>query len=368
LELNVGIIGAGLIGTTHLFSLKIIIDENLLAKYNVKVKITGIAEKDEKRLLKLKKNNPYNTEFFTSKADELIKNKKIDIVYIATPTKFHKEQFIKAAQNGKHIFCEKPLAFSIHDINEMMIAAKDNHILSQVGLVLRHCPVFWKIKKIISEKKNELGSHLCFTFRDAQEWPIGTRSHPSKWRKNPEIAHAGCLYEHSIHDIDMIEYLFGENSNLSNISAKIRYVSSLTMDKLEDVALVSFKYKDDLIGNLASTWNFAKKDDRRLEIFFENGWIVLTGYKVYAFDYFGGLLKRKRFDFLMEEIISEYQKEKDYPQFRPTTSAYMFENLSFLESIVLEKEPYPSLEIGLKAHEIVEGAYLSSKSDKKIEF
>jgi myo-inositol 2-dehydrogenase/D-chiro-inositol 1-dehydrogenase len=368
LNLNIGVIGAGLMAKTHLSSLKRIIEENLLSKYEVKINIKGIADIDEKKLINLKTTNPYNIEIFTTNPEVLINDKDINIIYITTPTKFHKEQYLIAAENGKHIFCEKPLAFTIMDIKEMIAKQKKFGILTQVGLVLRHCPVFWKMKQIIMEKKDDFGKALSFNFRDTQEWPIGTRTHPSEWRNNPSLAHAGCLFEHSIHDVDIIEYLFGDHSKFSHLFAKIRYVSPLTKNRLEDVALLNFQYRDGLIGSLTGIWNNVKKDDRRIEIFFENSYILLTEYVLYGFGFFGGLIKRKKFKYQMNDIVSEYLQENKYPQFNPTTAAYLFENLSFLESIILGKKTYPNLEIGLNAHKIIEAAYQSSKENRIIDF
>ncbi|MHA1490630.1 MAG: Gfo/Idh/MocA family protein [Promethearchaeota archaeon] len=366
MDLNIGLIGAGSIGLVHLLSLKNIISNKMLSESGVNVKIKGIADVDEKKIQNLKRNNPYNVDIFTTNPDELIKDKTINVIYITTPTKFHKEYYFKIAEEGKHVFCEKPLAFSLVDIREMIAQEKKYGIFSQVGLVLRHCPVIWKLKQVFSDKKDELGKKLSFIFRDVQEWPIGTRDHPSEWRKDPFLARAGCLFEHSIHDVDMLEYFFGDDLKLSNLFAKIRHVSPLTQNRLEDVATLNFEYNEGFVGNLTSIWNQAKIDERRIEIFFENGFLLLDGYDGFTFKKFEYLIKRKKTRLKVNDIFSEYLKKMNYPQMTPSTGPYLFENLSFLKSIIAEKKPYPGLEIGLRAHEIIELAYQSSKEDKKV--
>ena len=359
-------IGTGSIGLVHLLSLKKIIEDNLLSKYDANVKIKGIADIDDSKISNLKKNNPYKIEYFTTNPDEIIKDSTINIVYITTPTKFHKEYFFKAAEAGKNIFCEKPLAFSLNDIKEMIAKEKKCDIFTQVGLVLRHCPVFWKIKQILSERKEELGKGLSFVFRDVQEWPVGSRTHQSEWRSDPSLAHAGCLYEHSIHDVDMLEYLFGDDSRMSKLFAKIRYVSPLTQGKLEDVATLNFEYANGFVGDLTSIWNNAKIDERRIEIFLENGFLSFDGYTGFSLDKFECLIKRKKIRLKLNDIILEYAKKMNYPQIIPSTGYYFFENLNFLESLIKGEKPYPGLEIGYQAHEIIELAYQSSRENRTV--
>ena len=85
MNLNIGLIGTGLIGITHLFSLKKIISDKLLSKHGVNLKIKGISDIDENKLQNLKKKNPYNVDIFTTDPDEIINDKTIDIIYITTP-------------------------------------------------------------------------------------------------------------------------------------------------------------------------------------------------------------------------------------------------------------------------------------------
>lgn len=366
MNLNIGIIGSGSMALTHLLSLKTIQEKNLLSNKNANINIKGVADIDENKLDILKRNKNLKIEYFTTNSNELIKDKTIDIVYITTPTKFHKEYFVQAAEERKNIFCEKPLAFSLKEIKEMISVEKKQGISSQVGLVLRHCPTLWKLKQILLDNHEAFGKRLSYIFRDSQEWPIGNRIHPSEWRKDPSLAYAGCLYEHSIHDVDMLEYYFNDESKLDQLFAKIRYVSPITLNKLEDVASVKFEYKDGLVGSLLSIWNNVRMDERRIEIFFENGYIVLDGYTDIYFNKFEYLIGRRKKRLKANEIIEEYQHVKNYPLMTPTRGHYLFENLSFMEAIIKEEKPYPGLEIGYRAHEIIEAAYQSSRENIRI--
>ena len=366
MNINIGLIGPGLMGLTHLLSLKRIIEKNLLSNKNAKIRVRGIADTNPDTLKNLRSKNYHDFGKYTTDPEEIFKDEEIDIVYITTPTSFHKEYYLRAAEEGKHVFCEKPLAFSLKDIEEMISAEQKHGILTQVGLVLRHCPVLWKLKQILKENSDSFGERLSFIFRDTQEWPIGTRTHPSEWRKDPELAHAGSLFEHSIHDVDMIEYLFADKYKLSGLSANVRHVSPLTQGRLEDVGSIQFQYSDGFTGNLTSIWNKIRMDERRVDIFLENGYVLLDGYITEYFGKFDYQIGKKKKRLKFNEITEEYKEEKNYPPMGPNAGPYLFESLSFLESVIEDEKPYPGLDIGYRAHEIIESAYQSSKEHRRV--
>ncbi|MHA1381245.1 MAG: Gfo/Idh/MocA family protein [Candidatus Helarchaeota archaeon] len=359
-KISIGVIGAGLISMAHGLSLKGIIDNNLF-KDN-KISLIRVADIDEKASLRF--SNMTGVMETTKDPMEIIDDDSINVIYILTPTKFHKELFISAANRGKHIFCEKPLAFSSNDIKDMIKARDKNKIFAQVGLVLRHCPVFWFVKKTIDDNKEELGKLLTVLFHDDQEWPIAGSTHFSDWRRDKAIAHAGCLFEHSIHDVDILEYIFGP---MKNLFARVRYVSSLAQIGLEDSANLNFEFENGGTGTLMSLWHKIKRDFRHLEIFFEHGCIIMDGYTGHNFKSFRLQLgKNKPIDFKWKDIRTKYYTSQNLPNLKTGVEMYSNENFSFLKSIIDNKPSYPSLEIGLRAHQLVETAYESSKSQKTI--
>jgi len=82
LNINIGMIGTGLIGLTHLFSLKTIEEGRLLSDADVHIKIRGVADPDEEKLNRLKLKSANMIDYFTTNPDDIIKDKAIDVVYI----------------------------------------------------------------------------------------------------------------------------------------------------------------------------------------------------------------------------------------------------------------------------------------------
>ncbi|MFX0135100.1 MAG: Gfo/Idh/MocA family protein [Candidatus Hodarchaeota archaeon] len=361
-EINIGFIGAGLISLAHGLSVKSLINNPFFKDISIKLK--KAADIDQSAIERF--CNITGTKETTTNPMDIINDDSINVVYILTPTRYHKEYFLSAAEKGKHIFCEKPLAFSLFDIKEMIKVRDKNNILAQVGLVLRFCPIFWYIKSIIEDNKQELGKLLTAIMIDDQEWPIAGSSHVSDWRKDKSVAHAGCLFEHSIHDADILEYLFG---SMKNLFARIRYISPEAQAGLEDLAILSFEFQNDGTGTLTSIWHKIRRDFRHLELYFENGNLILQNYTGLNFKSLRGKIRKRKLTLASsyKEIKKEYIETNNLPNLKTGVDTYSYENFAFIKSLIEETSPYPSLEIGLRAHEIVEAAYKSSNTKKLIE-
>src|SRR5208283_182557 len=101
---------------------------------------------------------------------------QIDAVYICTPPATHREICLAAAQAGKHVFCEKPLAMTSADAAEMQAAIARASVVGQVGLVMRFAPIYTVAAAIANDPA--AGKILAITMRDDQEFPI-RGAHPS---------------------------------------------------------------------------------------------------------------------------------------------------------------------------------------------
>ncbi len=85
--------------------------------------------------------------------EAMLASPDIDAVYISLPNKLHAEWTIKAANAGKHVLCEKPLATTLADVDAMIAAAKRNNIVLTEAFMYRHHPQTLKVKEIIDSGK-----------------------------------------------------------------------------------------------------------------------------------------------------------------------------------------------------------------------
>ena len=104
------------------------------------------------------------------------------------------------------VFCEKPLAVDLDSAVAMVDAVRRSGVVNQVGLVLRDSPAFVYLRDQVN--RPESGRVMSVVFRDDQYIPIQGQ-YGSTWRADPTKAGSGTLLEHSIHDLDILEWMLG---------------------------------------------------------------------------------------------------------------------------------------------------------------
>nr|MDO8108836.1 Gfo/Idh/MocA family oxidoreductase [Candidatus Sigynarchaeota archaeon] len=207
--INVGLIGCGCIAENHIFSISLL--ENNARKIwtdpgkKVKVKLYALADIEDKPIDRLSSAFPVPKLYKGSSAGyDLINDPDVHVVYVLVPTVDHLDYVLKAAEKGKHVFCEKPLAFSPNDVKKMIAARDRYNVAIQPGLVFRSAPQIIYLKHLLDQNTGAWGNPRNIVFRDSQEKPYkgGEEVHGSTWRGDKKKAHAGILFEHTIHDID----------------------------------------------------------------------------------------------------------------------------------------------------------------------
>src|SRR5437016_495873 len=138
----------------------------------------------------------------------VIDDSKIDIVDICTPNDTHCEIAIAAAQAGKAVLCEKPLARNIDEAEKMVRAVKKARVVNMVCHNYRRVPAIVLAKQMI--ERGEIGDHIFhFRARYAQDWIIDP-NFPLVWRLRSDIAGSGALGDIFSHIVDLARYLVGE--------------------------------------------------------------------------------------------------------------------------------------------------------------
>lgn len=137
-----------------------------------------------------------------SSLDELVTREDVDAVIVATPNYLHKEPVIKAAQNGKHVFCEKPIALSYKDCDEMVKACEENNVTFMAGHVMNFFNGVRRAKQMIND--GVIGDVLyCHSARNGWEDVQESVS----WKKLRSKS-GGHLYHH-IHELDCVQFIMG---------------------------------------------------------------------------------------------------------------------------------------------------------------
>jgi predicted dehydrogenase len=141
---------------------------------------------------------------------EVVKRDDIDLISIATPNYLHKEIAIEAAKYGKHILCEKPLANSLADSEEMLAAVKKAGVRHCCGFSYRFTPSMALARQLVTEGR--IGRIYHVFVRYAQDW-ITNPNFGMVWRFDKKIAGSGPLGDLSAHSIDATRFITGLTFN-----------------------------------------------------------------------------------------------------------------------------------------------------------
>jgi predicted dehydrogenase len=149
----------------------------------------------------------YQWQEVTSDWRELVLRDDIDVVDICTPNAFHKDIAIAAAEAGKMIYCEKPLALTAADAAEMLAAARRNGVRTAVAFNKRRFPAVVYARKLVDE--GFIGRPLAFRGVFQSSFALDPNV-PASWRFQKKIAGTGVMGDLGSHIIDVCRYLIGE--------------------------------------------------------------------------------------------------------------------------------------------------------------
>lgn len=248
MKLKIGIIGYGKMGQI---------------RHNA-IKELGVAE------LVAISENASNTESFSIpnvSHEEIFSNEDIDAVIVCTPNFLNKELTIKALKAGKHVFCEKPPAFTGQDVRDIKKVEDESGKKLMYGFNHRHHDSVIRMKSIVDS--GEFGKILWMRGRYGKSV---TEDYFHNWRAKKDLAGGGILIDQGIHMLDLFLHLGG---SFDRVKAE---VSNLYWNlEVEDNAFVILKNtKTGMDASLHSTmtqWRHLFS----LEVFMEGGYMVLNG-------------------------------------------------------------------------------------------
>ena len=142
-----------------------------------------------------------------TRSDQLLANKSIDAVYIATPVHQHCDQTIAAAEAGKHVLVEKPMAMSTDECDRMIAACRDNRVKLGVAYYRRFYPVVARIRELLVHET--IGSPLSISASVSSPFRFDPKDDGS-WRVDLSRGGGGALMDIGSHRIDLFLDLFGE--------------------------------------------------------------------------------------------------------------------------------------------------------------
>jgi predicted dehydrogenase len=265
-----------------------------------------------------------------------------DAVYVCTWTSEHARLVAEAAARRLATFCEKPLAVDLAAATAMTEAVTTAGVTHQVGLVLRSVPGFVLLHDLLHAEGN--GRVMTAVFRDDQEIPLGGW-YGSTWRGDVARAGAGTLLEHSIHDLDLLEWRCGPVASLSAQSANLHGHAGI-----EDSVATSFRFARGGTGVLTSTWHDipGRPSCRRFEVFTERGWFEAEGNAAEAVHW-----ERRAGDRHSRDSAAAQAQELG-------ARAPVNADVAFVEAAKARRPAHPDFSVALRAHVLADAVYRSA--------
>ena len=260
-KIKFGVIGFGNIGKRHV--------QHILN--NEQAQLVAIC--DEKTI----EEKIEGVRYFTS-IDAMLQDENIDVVNVCTPNYLHHPHTMLSLQYKKHVVCEKPMAISVSQCNEMIEAAIENEKTIFVVKQNRFNEPVQQVKKLMNE--NVLGNIYfinvnCFWNRNEYYY------NESNWRGKKELD-GGCLFTQFSHFIDILYYLFGEIKNVQGLIKNFNHAytevedsGSFVMETING-AIVNFNF---------STCSFEKNMEGAITILAENGTVKIGGQYLNTIEY-----------------------------------------------------------------------------------
>ena len=250
-KIGVGIIGTGRIGKLHIQHLSQNISE---------AEPMVICSLDTETLVE-----HFSICSVTTDYRDLLADPDVDAVVIASSTDSHVEICQAAAKAGKHIFCEKPIALDLKDIDETLEIVENTGVKFQVGFNRRFDASFMKVREAIIS--GEIGEPhiLRITSRDPTPPPIEYVN-----------VSGGIFLDMTIHDFDMARYLIGDEVVEVYAVGGVRIDPRIGEIGDIDTAVIMLRFQNGVLATIDNSRQAVYGYDQRVEVFGSEGMVTAS--------------------------------------------------------------------------------------------
>ncbi len=222
-KIEVGVIGLG-VGRWHLQTYKD-------SKYVKKIHICDFNKNLEKKMLKVSK------KVSIAKFDDILKNKNVKIISIASYDNYHFSQIIKCLNNKKHVYVEKPICMTKKELKKIIITQKKTGLYLSSNLVLRSNPLFKDLKKKI---KNNFFGNVYYIEGD---YLWGRANKFYGWRS--KLKYYSKIFGAAVHMIDTITWMLNEKPQF--VFAEGNKIATQNQMKFNTFVFLNLIFKNNLI-------------------------------------------------------------------------------------------------------------------------
>jgi predicted dehydrogenase len=216
----------------------------------------AVQRSDKARMVTCYTRNPEKRESFSKKYgcdqeksfEDVLKRDDVEGILLTTPNAAHAEHAVSAAQYGKHVFVDKPIANTVEDGKRMVEACRKAGRILLVGHDMRRLSGFRKIKELLDA--GVIGNPVMVESNFSAR--LGFELTPDKWRWTGDDSGcpAGALMTMGVHHADTLQYYFGPVKSVFAFFSKL-YIPA----EVEDVTMTTFRFESGVLGYLGSTYS-----------------------------------------------------------------------------------------------------------------
>lgn len=288
----------------------------------------------------------------TADLDEILTNGDVDTVIISTPHHFHAQQATRAAEAGKHVIVEKPIATTLHDAIETVRAARRVGVHLSVNLSYRYLPHVQKAKALIEAGVlgDLFGVSLVYQVeRTADYWEGSTGRTTSDWRMWRQTSGGGVLINQVIHYLDLLRYLTAREV----VEVSCAQATLENPGDIEDTAALWVRYENGAVGTVNASACTRGADLAQFHLWGRDGYLSLAPpCQFYSLRMVDGKRPGQWHEF--SGVHGAGPRDVEYFQ-------------RFAERVLRGEPPDVPGEEGLAAQAIVDAAYRSSQTGRTVQ-
>lgn len=338
-KMRFAIIGCGRIAKKHGESIMAIPEAELVAVCDIiPEKAQAFADK-------------YGAKPYTS-YDEMLAAEDLEVVTIATPSDLHAPIGIAAAQAGKHVMVEKPMAMTLKSADELIKTCQDAGVKLAVIHQNRFNTSVKLMRKALEEGRFGKLTHGQATVR----WNRDDNYYAQAPWRGTKLQDGGVLMNQSIHNIDLLQWTFGPVESVFGYTT-----TAMRKIEMEDVGGAVIKFKNGAIGLIeAASTIYPKNIEETLNVFGTTGSVIIGGIAV-------NRIETWEFPDSEEEKKQIYESQESDP---PTVYGYGHREIinDMIQAIREDRTPAIPGEEGRKALEIILAIYKCQETKQPVVF
>lgn len=313
---------------------------------NPHVEIVAVSDINEARVKETAEK--YHAKAYTS-YEALLESENIDAVSVCLPNYLHAPVSIAALNAGAHVLCEKPMATSREEAEQMIEAAKRNNKKLMIGHNQRFVSSHQKARKLIEQ--GEIGKIYSFRTSFGHGGPEGwSADGADSWFFKKDQAFIGAMGDLGVHKADLLRYLLGEEFVEVGAFVETNAKENINVD---DNATLILKSTSGIVGTLAASWAYTAKEDNSTILYGEKATLRLEDDPEYS------LIVQYNKGEVVKYELDGIQSNEDGGQ----TTSHTIDH--FIESILHDTNPLIDGEEGKKSLQVILGA-LESVETKRI--